>query len=175
MAVLPIRLYPDPVLKQEAETITKVDDRIMKLAKDMLETLYQTPGGIGLAAPQVGESVRMVVIDVAHRLEEENDEPLVIINPEIVESEGEIEFEEGCLSFPGYTTEITRSEMVRVQALDLNENPVEYVVNDFLAIVFQHELDHLNGKLILDYVSPLKRELYKRKLKKELKDKERDD
>lgn len=175
MAVLPIRLYPDPVLKQEAETITKVDDRIMKLAKDMLETLYQTPGGIGLAAPQVGESVRMVVIDVAHRLEEENDEPLVIINPEIVEAEGEIEFEEGCLSFPGYTTEITRSEMVRVQALDLNENPVEYVVNDFLAIVFQHELDHLNGKLILDYVSPLKRELYKRKLKKELKDKERDD
>lgn len=170
MSVLQIRIYPDPVLKKQAESVQQVDESIKQLADDMLETLYESPGGVGLAAPQVGESVRLIVIDVSHRLEEE-DAPVVLINPEIVESEGEVIWEEGCLSFPGYTADIKRAEKVKVTALDLAGEQVEYDVDDFMAIVFQHEIDHLSGTLILDHVSPLKREIYRRKLKKAAKEK----
>ena len=150
------------------------DVEIAALAENMLETIYQASGsGIGLAAPQVGRNLRLIVIDINHRLEEPVDcEPIILINPEIVENEGEVTYEEGCLSLPGYTVDITRFKKVKVCGLDLKENKVEIENDELLSIVLQHEIDHLDGSLIIDRVSPLKRELYRRKLKKAMKEQE---
>ncbi|MBW2622002.1 MAG: peptide deformylase [Deltaproteobacteria bacterium] len=173
MASLPILTYPDPLLKKRSSPIEKIDDEIMKLAENMLEAMYQAPGrGVGLAAPQVGWNLRLIVVDLNHKDEEAVDsEPIILVNPEIVESEGEVIFEESCLSVPGYTVDIPRAEKVIVCGLDLRENPVEVETGDLLAIVLQHEIDHLDGNLIIDHVSPLKRELYRRKQKKAQKEK----
>lgn len=172
MAILPILIYPDPLLKQKSIPVEIIDDEVVNLAENMLETMYQAPGtGVGLAAPQVGWSQRLIVIDINSRAEEPDDsEPIILVNPEIVESEGEITYDEGCLSVPGYTIDITRSEKVKVCGLDLEGNSVEIEADELLAIILQHEIDHLDGNLIIDHVSPLKRELYRRKLKKAQKE-----
>jgi len=168
MAVLPILIYPDPILKQKSIPVEIIDDEIVNLAENMLETMYQAPGtGVGLAAPQVGRNQRLIVIDINRRAEEPGDsKPIILVNPEIVESEGEIIYDEGCLSVPGYTVDITRSEKIKVCGLDLQGNSVEIKADELLAIILQHEIDHLDGNLIIDHVSSLKRELYRRKLKK---------
>ena len=168
MAVLPILIYPDPILKQKSIPVEIIDDEIVNLAENMLETMYQAPGtGVGLAAPQVGRNQRLIVIDINRRAEEPGDsKPIILVNPEIVESEGEIIYDEGCLSVPGYTVDITRSEKIKVCGLDLQGNSVEIEADELLAIILQHEIDHLDGNLIIDHVSSLKRELYRRKLKK---------
>ncbi len=168
MAVLPILIYPDPILNQKSMPVEIIDDEIVNLAENMLETMYQAPGtGVGLAAPQVGRNQRLIVIDINRRAEEPGDsKPIILVNPEIVESEGEITYEEGCLSVPGYTIDITRSEKIKVCGLDLQGNSVEIEADELLAIILQHEIDHLDGNLIIDHVSSLKRELYRRKLKK---------
>ena len=168
MAILPILIYPDPLLKQKAVPVEIIDDEIVNLAENMLETMHQSPGtGVGLAAPQVGRNQRLIVIDINRRAEEPGDsKPIILVNPEIVESEGEITYDEGCLSVPGYTIDITRSEKIKVCGLDLQGNSVEIKADELLAIILQHEIDHLDGNLIIDHVSPLKRELYRRKLKK---------
>ncbi|MEE9436395.1 MAG: peptide deformylase [Candidatus Adiutricales bacterium] len=168
MAVLPILIYPDPILKQKSMPVEIIDDEIVNLAENMLETMYQAPGtGVGLAAPQVGRNQRLIVIDINRRAEEPGDsKPIILVNPEIVESEGEITYDEGCLSVPGYTVDITRSEKIKVCGLDLQGNSVEIEADELLAIILQHEIDHLDGNLIIDHVSSLKRELYRRKLKK---------
>ncbi len=168
MAVLPILIYPDPILKQKSIPVEIIDDEVVNLAENMLETMYQAPGtGVGLAAPQVGRNQRLIVIDINRRAEEPGDsKPIILVNPEIVESEGEITYDEGCLSVPGYTVDITRSEKIKVCGLDLQGNSVEIEADELLAIILQHEIDHLDGNLIIDHVSSLKRELYRRKLKK---------
>lgn len=168
MAILPILIYPDPLLKQKSIPVEIIDDEVVNLAENMLETMYQAPGtGVGLAAPQVGRNQRLIVIDINRRAEEPDDsKPIILVNPEIVESEGEITYDEGCLSVPGYTIDITRSEKIKVCGLDLEGNSVEIEADELLAIILQHEIDHLDGNLIIDHVSPLKRELYRRKLKK---------
>ena len=169
MSALPILVYPDPFLKIEAQPITKVDDHIVTLARNMLETMYAAPG-VGLAATQVGEGKRLIVVDVNHKQGEAN--PIILVNPEIIASEGEMIYEEGCLSLPGYLTDVKRAEWIRVCGLDLKENPVEIEAEDVLAIALQHEIDHLDGILIIDRISPLKRELYRRKVRKALKEKQ---
>ncbi len=168
MAVLPILIYPDPILKQKSTAVEIIDDEVVNLAENMLETMYQAPGtGVGLAAPQVGRNQRLIVIDINRRAEEPGDsKPIILVNPEIVESEGEITYDEGCLSVPGYTVDITRSEKIKVCGLDMQGNSVEIEADELLAIILQHEIDHLDGNLIIDHVSSLKRELYRRKLKK---------
>jgi len=169
MPILPIITYPDPVLKKAAEPIDQVDEDVLRLAEDMVHTLHMSSSGVGLAAPQVGRSCRLVVIDLSFRRSGEPD-PLILVNPEIVEEEGEVLSEEGCLSVPDCLAEIQRALRVRVQALNLQGEPMEIDADDFLAIVLQHEADHLDGTLILDHVSPFKRQLYRRKIKKALKE-----
>ena len=169
MAVLPIVTYPEPVLKKEAEPVEVIDDEIRALARDMLETMYNAPGS-GLAAPQVGRSCRLIVVDGSRVGEEQQD--LVLVNPEILSAEGEILFEEACLSVLDYSAKVKRAAQVTVKGLDLEGQPVEIKAEGFPAVVFQHEIDHLNGILFIDRISALKRDLYRRKLKKILKKKE---
>ncbi len=165
MAILPIRHYPDPVLKQKAEPVGEITDELRTLARDMAETMYAAPG-VGLAAPQVGISKRLVVIDCAGS----NEEPQLItaFNPEIVTREGESYEEEGCLSVPGYYTRIHRSAQVTARFLDIDGRRVEMTVDGLLAVAFQHELDHLDGILFVDHLSPLKKGLFRKKYQKVL-------
>jgi peptide deformylase len=169
MAVLPIRTYPDPILKKEAAPITEVTDEIRALAEDMVETMYDAPGA-GLAAPQVGHGCRMIVVEAS--TPEEVGKVLVVVNPRIVSAEGSYEFEEGCLSVLDYQAKVNRFHDVVVQGLDLEGRPVEFKASERLAVVFQHEIDHLDGVLFIDRISALKRDLYKRKLRKMLKSKD---
>ena len=163
MAVLDILKFPDPMLKGKARPITRIDDDIRQLARDMAQTMYSAPG-VGLAAPQVGRPVRLIVVDV---MSGQNGGDLrTLINPEIVRSEGETVFEEGCLSVPDVREEITRAGSVTVKALDLDGNEVSIEAEDLFAIVLQHEIDHLNGILFIDRLSKLKQGLIKKKLKK---------
>ena len=162
MSILDIDVYPAPVLKRKTEKILNIDDHIRQLAEDMLETMYKAPG-VGLAAPQVGQSVSLVVADPG---EKENPTPLILINPEITAFEGQTGITEGCLSVPGYTAEVGRHQKIVVRAYMLDEKEVELTLEDFPAIVLQHELDHLQGILFIDRISRLKRNIYDRKLKK---------
>lgn len=163
MSVLEIRQYPDPVLKGKCRPVENITPDIHKLIDDMIETMYDAPG-VGLAAPQVGIPIRLTVIDVSS--DEEKHPVLVLINPEIISYEGEIEEEEGCLSVKGYYADVRRYEKVRVRAHDRNGNVVEVDGEGLLSRALQHELDHLDGVVFVDRLSPLKRELFKRKLKK---------
>lgn len=165
MAILDILEFPDPRLRTKAKPVTKVDDKIRKLTDDMLETMYEAPG-IGLAATQVNVHQRIVVIDVS----EEKNEPLVLINPEYDILEGEQEFDEGCLSVPGYYETVTRAEKIRLKALNRDGEPYEMVCEGLLSVCVQHELDHLDGKLFVDHISKLKRERIRKKLVKEQKE-----
>ena len=162
MAILPILCYPDPRLHKVAKPVAQVDERIQALVKNMLETMYDAQG-IGLAATQVDVHERVVVIDVS----EERNEPLVLINPEITWASEEKQFgDEGCLSVPGIYDGVERSTSVKVKALDENGNSREIAGEGLLAICMQHEMDHLMGKVFVEYLSPLKRNRIKTKMVK---------
>ena len=164
MTVLKLFEYPHPVLKQKAEKVEKVDKEIKKLLDDMLETMYAT-NGCGLAAPQIGISKKIVVIDIAHEDEEAN--PLYFVNPEIIwRSDEKVCAEEGCLSIPGQRAEVERHYSVKVKYLDYNGVEQEMLAEDFLAKAVQHELDHLDGILYIDHLSRLKRQMLLKKLEK---------
>jgi peptide deformylase len=166
MAVREIMKYPEEVLKRKTVTVTSFDQDLQTLIEDMIETMYAAPG-IGLAAPQVGSSKRLAVIDISSG---ENKFPLlVLINPVIVSYEGEIEFEEGCLSLPEYTAKVRRAEKVVVKSLDREGRSTEIEATDLLAVALQHEIDHLEGMLLIDRISPIKREFFKKRYKKSLK------
>jgi len=162
MAILDILHFPDPRLRNRAKAVSTVDETIGRLIDDMLETMYQAPG-IGLAATQVNVAKRVVVIDIS----EEKDQPLCLINPEILEKEGVEQMEEGCLSVPGIYELVTRANQIRVRALDRDGKPFEMKAEGLLAVCIQHELDHLEGKLFVDYLSSLKRQRIRKRLEKE--------
>ena len=166
MALLNILRFPDPRLRNKATPITKVTDKIRQLADDMLETMYEAPG-VGLAAIQVNVKKRLIVIDIS----EDKSQPLVLINPEVISSEGEREHEAGCLSVPEAYEMVTRADKVRVKALDRDGKEIEFDADDLLATCVQHEIDHLEGKLFVDYLSNLKRQRIKKRLEKHLKQK----
>ena len=164
MSILSILHYPDPRLHQVSEPVTEVDASIVQLASDMAETMYAAPG-IGLAAPQIDVLKRIIVVDISH----EKNQLMVLINPEIVEKEGEVEYEEGCLSVPGIYEVLVnkRAEKIRIRALGLDGKAFELDAEGLLAICLQHEIDHLDGKLFVDYLSELKRTRIRNKLKKQ--------
>jgi peptide deformylase len=162
MALLTILEFPDKRLRKKALPVDTVDDSIRRLIDDMLETMYIAPG-IGLAATQVNVQKRVVVIDIS----EEKNAPLCLINPEIIEKTGTEEMDEGCLSVPGVFEKVTRAEKVKVKALDRNGQPFELETDGLLAVCIQHEIDHLEGKLFVDYLSPLKRHRARKKLEKD--------
>lgn len=166
MAKLTILEYPDPRLRTRAEPVARVDDALRRLIDDMFETMYAAPG-IGLAATQVNVHKRLLVID----LSEDKNRPMVFINPEIVERQGSVQAEEGCLSVPKiFETLAERSERVVVRALDRDGKPFELEADGLLAICIQHEIDHLDGKLFVDYLSELKRTRIRKKLEKDRRD-----
>jgi len=164
--VMKIYTYPDSVLREEAEPVRKVDDDLLALIDAMGETMYAAPG-IGLAANQVGSLQRLLVYDLTPRLD--GRDLSVIINPEIIQAEGEIVYDEACLSVIDFSAEVKRHAKVKVRGYDRNEKPVDIEAEGLLAICLQHEIDHLNGKLFIDHVSSLKRALYKKRLQKLLK------
>ncbi len=157
-----ICVYPEQVLAREADEITNIDGQIQKLATDMVETMY-TASGIGLAAPQIGVSQRLIVIDPG---KERGSELITLINPVIVSGEGHNAIDEGCLSVPDFTAEVPRQAEILVRGVTLDEKEIEFAARDLLAIVLQHEIDHLNGILFIDRISSLKRDIFLRKLKK---------
>jgi peptide deformylase len=170
MALRPVLLFPDPLLKRVSEPIEKITDEIRQLAADMCDVMYDEPG-IGLAAPQVGEAVRLIVIDTEWNTDEEDPgprNPLVLINPEFIEQDGQIVWEEGCLSVPDITAEVTRARRVVVKGLDLEGDEVVVEAEELKAVCLQHEIDHLDGILFIDHLSRLKRSLYVKKRKKQL-------
>jgi peptide deformylase len=163
MAKLTILEFPDPRLRTRAAPVVAVDESVRKLIDDMLETMYAAPG-IGLAATQVNVHKRVLVADVS----QEQDRPLAFVNPEIIEREGKTEAEEGCLSVPGIFDKLNaRSARVVVRALDRDGKPFEMEAEGLLAVCIQHEMDHLEGKLFVDYLSDLKRTRIRKKLEKE--------
>jgi peptide deformylase len=164
MAKLTILEYPDPRLRTKAVPVERVDGRLRQLIDDMFETMYAAPG-IGLAATQVDVHQRLVVIDVSP----DKSAPLVLVNPQIIERDGSQQVEEGCLSVPGVfdTPTTSRAEKIRVRALDRDGKPFELDADGLLAVCIQHELDHLDGKLFVDYLSELKRTRIRKKLEKE--------
>lgn len=164
MPVLKILEYPDPRLRTRAVQIESVDDDIRRLVADMFETMYAAPG-VGLAATQVDVHKRVIVMDVS----EAKDEPKCLINPEILEKNGALTSDEGCLSVPGVTDEVERAEQIRVSALAQDGEPMEFEASGLLAVCIQHEMDHLEGKLFVDYLSELKRRRIKKKLSKSRK------
>ena len=165
MALRPILEFPDPRLRTRAEAVTRFDAALGVLIDDMLETMYAAPG-IGLAATQVDVHKRLIVIDIS----KEHTEPLVLINPEILVREGEAQTEEGCLSVPGIFDEVKRAAKVRVRAQDRTGKVFESDYEDVLAVCVQHEMDHLEGRLFVDYLSDLKRERIRKRLDKDRKE-----
>jgi peptide deformylase len=169
MAILPVLQFPDPRLRRRAEPVEKITDELRQLAADMLETMYAEPG-IGLAAPQIGQSIRLVVLDTEWTDEGAERKPCVFVNPEIVERSGETTWNEGCLSVPDLNAEVARSEQVVLRALDLDGHEVIENASGLRAVCFQHELDHLDGVLFIDRIGALKRNLYVGKRKKALQE-----
>ncbi len=161
MALLNILTIPDSRLHKVAKPVGTITTEILTLLDDMLETMYQAPG-IGLAATQVDVHQRIVVID----LSEEKNQPLILINPEIIDCEGSELNEEGCLSVPGIYEQVERAEKITVKARNRNDEMVQFTADGLLAICIQHEIDHLNGKVFIDHISPLKRRRIKKKLEK---------
>ncbi len=161
MALLPILEYPDPRLKKVASPVDAFTPEVVRLVRDMAETMYSAPG-VGLAATQVDIHKRVIVIDVSAG----KDELVVLVNPEIIASEGEIECEEGCLSVPGYFDKVVRAARVTVRARNERGEPFERTAEDMLAVCVQHEMDHLVGRMFVDYLSPLKRARLRAKQRK---------
>jgi peptide deformylase len=167
MALLPILEFPDPRLRTQAVSVDPsrlTDPAFQRLIDDMFETMYEAPG-IGLAASQVDVHQRFMVIDVS----EDKSRPLVFVNPEISARSGEQVYQEGCLSVPGIFADVTRANEITVSALDRHGQPFELAIDGLLAVCVQHEMDHLQGKLFVDYLSPLKREMVRKKLAKQRK------
>lgn len=162
MAILDILHFPDARLRNVAKPVEQVDDSVRQLIDDMFETMYQAPG-IGLAAIQVSDPRRVIVIDTS----EERNQPLALVNPEILERHGEEQMDEGCLSVPGVYEPVRRAERIRVAALDRDGSAIEMDADGLLAVCIQHEIDHLDGKLFVDYLSSLKRQRIRKKLEKE--------
>ena len=163
MALLKILIFPDPRLRTVAKTVEVVDDSIKKLTQDMLETMYQG-SAIGLAATQVNVHKRVIVLDIS----ESKDEPLILINPEIIKiiDPNKKKFSEGCLSVPGFYEELKRPSSVEISYLDIDGKRNLLLANDLLAVVIQHEMDHLDGKMMVDFISNIKREMIRKKLLK---------
>jgi peptide deformylase len=165
MTTLTILEFPDPRLRNQARLVVDVDKRVNKIIEDMFETMYAADG-IGLAATQVNIHERIVVMDIS----ELQNQPQVFINPEVdVLTDKQLDYEEGCLSVPGFREAVSRPEQVRVKALGRDGKPFEIEASGLLAVCIQHELDHLNGKLFVDYISPLKRQRIRKKLEKQHK------
>jgi len=162
MAILPIIHYPDPRLHKIAAPVAVVDESIRNLVRDMAQTMYSAPG-VGLAATQVDIHKQVIVIDIS----ETHDELLVLINPKILDSRGKSDCEEGCLSVPGIFEKVTRAEWVRVQALGVDGNPFQIESDGLLSVCIQHEMDHLRGKVFVEYLSQLKQKRIVGKLKKQ--------
>jgi peptide deformylase len=167
MPLRKIFTYPAPELKQPAHAVQNIDAQIDQLVTDLVESMYAAPG-VGLAAPQVGSSERVIVLDIDH--ENPGKRLIKLINPVVVEREGSVVWEEGCLSVVDYTAEVTRAKRVLVKGWTPDEKEIEIEGEDLLAVALQHEIDHLDGKLFIDRISRLKRDLYKRKVKKWLRD-----
>ncbi|MDD8030579.1 MAG: peptide deformylase [Acidobacteriota bacterium] len=165
MAVLEIIKIGHPVLSVPAKPVVNIDQTIVELASNMVNTMHQAPG-IGLAAPQVNVSLRLITVDLS--VGENKDELIVMVNPEIIEQEGEQKAEEGCLSVPGIYEKVLRPARLAVKGYNLDGQEVLIEAQDILARVLSHEIDHLQGKLFVDRLSPLKREMIKKRLKKEL-------
>lgn len=161
MSLLPILEYPDPRLRTKAQPVTVFDAALQTLIDDMFATMYEAPG-IGLAASQVNVHKQLLVLDVS----EEKNEPMVLINPKIVASEGSQTYQEGCLSVPGIFADVDRADHITIESLDRHGQPQNFEADGLLAVCIQHEMDHLIGKLFVDYLSPLKRELVRKKLEK---------
>jgi len=165
MAIREIHTYPDGVLKHRATPVANIDGTVATLMEDMAETMYAAPG-IGLAAPQVGVGQRVIVLDVPREGEEPGKHLMKLVNPEIVERDGSIVWEEGCLSVPDYTAPVTRARRILLRAWTPDEQEIEIEAEELLAVALQHEIDHLDGKLFLDRISRLKRDLYKARQRK---------
>lgn len=164
MAILQIRKFPDDVLRRKAEPVEEINGQLQKLINDMAETMYAAPG-IGLAAPQVGVSKRLIILDISHKDGKYN--LITIINPEILLFEDLIDSEEGCLSLPGHVVNIKRHKRVVVRGFDREGKPIEIDADGLLARVLQHEIDHLDGILLLDRLGPFRREILKKRILKE--------
>ena len=167
MAILEILKYPNPVLVKVAAPVRNITAKTARLIDDMLDTMYAAPG-VGLAAPQVGHSQRIIVLDIDH--ENPGKQVHKLINPIISRAEGEVIWEEGCLSVVDFTAEVRRAAQVEVVATDENEKEIRIATEGLLAVALQHEIDHLDGKLFIDRISRLKRDLYSRRRKKMLRD-----
>ena len=162
MAILDILRFPDPRLRNKAGPVKQVDDKVRKLIDDMFDTMYDAPG-IGLAAVQVNVPLRVITLDIS----EEHNQPLALVNPEILARDGIEEMSEGCLSVPGVFENVQRADHIRLRALDREGKPFEMEARGLLAVCIQHEIDHLDGKLFVDYLSSLKRQRIRKKLEKE--------
>ena len=161
--------FPDPELKKKSTPVAVINDATRALVQDMAETMYAAPG-VGLAAPQIGVHQRIIVIDISPK--DEEPDLIVAINPVIVHADGESYEEEGCLSVPKYAANVRRHARVVVKALDLDGNEVTYKADDLLAIAFQHEIDHLDGILFVDHLSPLKREIFRKRYRRSREEEE---
>ena len=168
MALLEIRTYPDPVLKKVAEPVVEFGPELARLVRDMAETMYASDG-VGLAAPQVGVSRRLIILDVGSG-EERGKQVLVLANPEIVSREGEVQWEEGCLSLPSVSLKMRRSARVVVRGQDLEGGEVEVEGDELLAVALQHEIDHLDGLVLFDRLSPVRRRLVLRDYRREIRE-----
>jgi peptide deformylase len=162
MAILDILHFPDARLRNKAKPVTEVDEAVRRLIDDMFETMYEAPG-IGLAAVQVNDPRRVIVVDTS----EDRSTPLALVNPEIIEKHGEEEMDEGCLSVPGVYETVQRADRIRVRAINRDGERIEMDADGLLAVCIQHEIDHLDGKLFVDYLSSLKRQRIRKKLEKE--------
>ena len=172
--IRPIVLHPDARLKKKSVQVENINDALIKLAEDMMETMYDAPG-IGLAAPQIGVLERLIVMDCAKKEDEEPD-PVIMVNPLITASSEEISvYEEGCLSIPEHFAEVTRPELVQVEWIDLDGRQHSEEFGGLKSTCIQHEIDHLNGKLFIDYLGPMKRQLITRKMQKFKREKLRGD
>ena len=167
MALLNIRKFPDPALKDPAKPVENIDGGLNSFVESMVQTMYAAPG-VGLAAPQVGDSRRVIVLDTDH--ENLGKKLLRLINPQIVEADGSVVWEEGCLSVVDFTADVKRAARVLVRAWTPEEKEIEIEADDLLAVALQHEIDHLDGKLFIDRISRIKRELYRRKLAKSVRE-----
>ena len=173
MAIHKILTFPDPVLKEEASDVKNIDGRVVEALEDMAQTMYAAPG-VGLAAPQIGVAERLIVVDIGDDEEEGGGERgknlIEIINPEVVEEEGSIVWEEGCLSVVDFRAEVTRANHIWIKGYDRDQKEVSFEAEGFLAVALQHEIDHLDGTLFLDHLSRLKRDMYARRVRKALRE-----
>lgn len=166
MSIRKILQYPEPVLREKAKKVTLFDEELRNLIDDMAETMFDAPG-VGLAAPQIGESIQLIVVDTS--VDEENQSHMALINPKITETEGNQIDEEGCLSVPELTSKVKRFKKINVDFQDIEGKKQQLETEDRFAVILQHEIDHLKGILFIDHLSSLKRNLYKKKVKKMMK------